>query len=126
MAGGYRRKKTHKSQKAISGQYRLRRRTKDLDQIVEDLDKTVSAGTPGSLSVPYDEDLPGGGQFLCVECAKHFQDTAVLSLHRLGKPHKKRLRQLKVKPYTLEEANAAGGCNSNQFYSAQHTLLKTK
>lgn len=62
----------------------------------------------------------------------------MLQLHVKSKPHKKRyvlsrvdliparLRELKEVPYTLAEANAAGGCGTSDFYQnkiAQTTLL---
>ncbi|PJF18441.1 hypothetical protein PSACC_01746 [Paramicrosporidium saccamoebae] len=101
--GIYRRSRTHKARKELSKKNRLRKRTKDLDQIVEDIDT-------GRRQVEFDEDLPGGGQFQCVECSRFFISQEVLDEHNKTKPHKKRLRELKTKPYTLEEANAAGGC----------------
>lgn len=46
--------------------HRLKRRTKDLDQIHQDL-------APGAaeklLNQPIDPDLPGLGQHYCIECA---------------------------------------------------------
>lgn len=89
MGGGYRRKKTHKVSKAISGAYRLRRRTKDLDQVADDVVRVETLGRDAVLP-PYDEDLPGGGQFLCVECSRHFTDEFSLSEHIRSKVHKKR------------------------------------
>jgi bud site selection protein 20 len=107
--GIYRRSRTHKARKELSKKNRLRKRTKDLDQIVEDIET-------GRRQVEFDEDLPGGGQFQCVECSRFFIRQEVLEEHNKSKPHKKRLRELKTKPYTLEEANAAGGCGTNDFY----------
>lgn len=125
MAGGYRRKKTHKCTKSISSTFRLRRRTKDLDQIAADIqtmsDKCLNPVAPSDL-YEYDAELPGCGQFPCVSCSRHFCSAEVLGDHLKTKQHKKRLRQLKVKPYTLEEAAAAGGCSSADFYTAGHIL----
>lgn len=36
------------------------------------------------------EDLPGLGQYYCIECAKWFEAENNLLQHRKGKPHKKR------------------------------------
>jgi len=105
MTGGYRRSRTHKARKAFSKSCRTRRRVKDLDQIHEDLAKPV-------IVAPYDEDLPGGGQFPCIECARHFQNFADLVGHRKNKLHKKRLKLLKERPYTQAEADAAGGLST--------------
>lgn len=61
----YRRKKMHKCNNDISRKYRLRRRTKDMDQIENDL---IPENCERLLREVVDEDLPGGGHFLCVEC----------------------------------------------------------
>lgn len=63
--GIYRRKKVHRSDNEIYRKYRLRRRTKDLDQIENDL---IPENKERLLREVIDEDLPGGGHFLCVEC----------------------------------------------------------
>lgn len=114
MAGGYRRSRTHKSRKAFSKSCRTRRRVKDLDQIHEDLAKQDPIQ---EHTLPFDEDLPGGGQFPCVECARHFQSKVDLDEHKRGKFHKKRLRLLKETPYTQAEADAAGGLGTQSFYT---------
>ena len=79
------------------------------------------------------EDLPGLGQFYCVECAKWFEGEHSLVQHRKGKPHKRRygstftmlrqdaktsadgsrLRALKDEPYTQKEADAATGLRTD-------------
>lgn len=111
MAGGYRRSRTHKGRKAFSKSCRTRRRTKDLDQVQQDLQKG------DTLVHEYDEDLPGGGQFPCIPCAKHFQSATDLAEHCRGKTHKKRLRLLKEPAYTHAEAEAAGGLSTESFYA---------
>lgn len=115
--GIYRRSRTHKARKELSKKNRLRNRTKDLDQIVEDIEQ-------GRRTVEYDEDLPGGGQYQCIECSRFFIKADVLEQHYKSKAHKKRLKELKTKPYTLEEANAAGGCGSNDFYLQNQVMKK--
>ena len=141
--GIYRRSKTHKGRKELSKKFRLRRRTKDRDQIVEDLEKGVCR--------EFDKDLPGGGQFECVHCWcsilvltlpwlillvaylstklcwTHISNQSLtrggINIHTLARLLTlwlvNRLKELKDKPYTLEEANAAGGCGSNDFYALQ-------
>lgn len=45
-----------------------------------------------------------------------------------GKQHKRRLKELLVPAYTIEEANAAGGSGSNAFYAKKIekiSLVKT-
>ena len=111
MGGGYRRKKTHKVSKAISGTYRLRNRTKDLDQVAEELARVASEGK-ASVLPEYDEDLPGGGQFLCVECSRHFSDGTVLNDHIQSKSHKKR--------YVILILNVAHSPSHDSFISIRH------
>ncbi len=66
------------------------------------------------LNQPINEDLPGLGQFYCLQCAKYFVDKASLDHHTTGKNHKRRLKVLKDKPYTQEEAEAAAGKSNKQ------------
>lgn len=55
------------------------------------------------------EDLPGLGQFYCIECAKYFDTDFAEREHKRGKRHKRRCRMLKEPPYTQAEAEAAAG-----------------
>lgn len=112
--GIYRRSRTHKGIKDLSKKCRLRRRTKDLDQIEKDL---IPENKDRLLKEVINEDLPGGGHFLCVECSRHFIDSETLESHKSTKLHKKRLKCLAEGAYTIEEANAAGGSGSSEFYS---------
>ncbi|KAI2634561.1 zinc finger protein [Xylaria nigripes] len=90
---------------------KTRRKTRDLDQIKADL------LSPKHLSQYQDtkskEDLPGLGRFYCVECAKWYDTEVNLVHHRKGKPHKRRVRQLREAPYTQKEAEAAIGLGTN-------------
>ncbi|PVU86266.1 hypothetical protein BB560_006778 [Smittium megazygosporum] len=88
--GRLRRSRVHKGIKDVSKKYRLRRRTKDLDQIHNDLG-TENQETP---QLPLDEDLPGLGQFYCTECSKYYTDQNSLDSHKVSKVHKRRLGQL--------------------------------
>ena len=64
--GRLRRKRMHKNDKDLKKKYRTRRRTKDLDQIHEDMKPQKAAKL---LSQEPDTDLPGSGQFYCLQCA---------------------------------------------------------
>lgn len=128
--GIYRRSRTHKGIKDFSKKCRLRRRTKDLDQIEKDL---MPENKDRLLQEVINEDLPGGGHFLCVECSRHFIDAETLEAHKSTKVHKKRLKCLAEGAYTIEEANAAGGSGSSEFYTKRvekmkgiHDVIKTK
>uniref|UniRef100_A0A1I7SXH2 Zinc finger protein 593 homolog n=1 Tax=Caenorhabditis tropicalis TaxID=1561998 RepID=A0A1I7SXH2_9PELO len=79
---------------------------KDLDQIHDDLKPEKAAKL---LQQEVDYDLPGNGQFYCIECERHFIDEKTRQLHRKTKLHKNRVKTLKEVPYTQAEANAAGG-----------------
>ncbi|KAK4124162.1 hypothetical protein N657DRAFT_680195 [Parathielavia appendiculata] len=86
---------------------KTRRRTRDIDQIKADL--TSPRHLQQYKETKAAEDLPGLGRHYCVECAKWFETETSLVVHRKGKPHKRRLKQLREGPYTHEEANAAIG-----------------
>jgi bud site selection protein 20 len=101
-----RRSRTHKNNKAIRKAHRTRRRTKDLDQIHEDL-KPENYEKLKHQEI--DADLPGLGQHYCVECNRYFISEHAINEHTRSKEHKKRLRELKEPPYTQAEAEAAVG-----------------
>eukprot|EP00005_Dracoamoeba_jomungandri_P001138 CAMPEP_0174259602 /NCGR_PEP_ID=MMETSP0439-20130205/8413_1 /TAXON_ID=0 /ORGANISM="Stereomyxa ramosa, Strain Chinc5" /LENGTH=72 /DNA_ID=CAMNT_0015343565 /DNA_START=172 /DNA_END=390 /DNA_ORIENTATION=- len=44
-------------------------------------------------------DLPGKGEFYCMHCARYLINEATLEAHFKSKPHKKRVKALKEKPY---------------------------
>ncbi|KAJ2766096.1 hypothetical protein IWQ56_000193 [Coemansia nantahalensis] len=124
-----RRKRMHCNNKELHHKYKTKRRTKDLDQIQEDL---LPGNRERLLTRPADEDLPGLGQHYCVECAKHHTDEEALARHRHGREHKRRLRDLKVPAYTQKEAEAAVGLTtdsgrpSTQAAVGAHSLLALK
>lgn len=64
--GRLRRKRMHKNDKHLKKKYRTRRRTKDLDQIHEDMQPKNVAKLK---SQECDMDLPGSGQYYCIHCA---------------------------------------------------------
>lgn len=122
MGGGYRRSRTHKAKKAFKRQFRTCSRTKDIDQIQEELEKKAQGLCPNpTVSVNDVEDysdadeLPGGGKYYCEGCDKHFINQSTLDIHLKTKTHKKRVKLLSERPYTHKEAEAAGGVGSNDF-----------
>ena len=62
--------------------------SRDLDQITEDLRSPKHLEQHKSTKAA--EDLPGLGQFYCIECAKWFEAENSLVTHRKGKTHKRR------------------------------------
>ncbi|KAM3569892.1 hypothetical protein VYU27_008026 [Nannochloropsis oceanica] len=83
------------------------RRPKDVDQIQDELRKEVELGAP--LPLPYDDDLPGGGQFYCRPCARHFGDQHCLDHHIKSKVHKRRMKDVAQEQYSQGEAEYAAG-----------------
>jgi len=109
MGNIQKRKRQHKGHLALSKKYRLKRRTKDHDQIDDDLKAGV---VEKLLAQAVDFDKPGLGQFYCVHCAKDFINGDAFKSHIKGKPHKRRMHALKTEPYTIEESQRAGGMGS--------------
>lgn len=93
--------------------YKTKRRTRDLDLIYDDLSSKEKIYN--LKHQPIDENKPGLGQYYCIECAKYFENQNALDRHWKGKVHKRRLKDLKVKPYTNLESEAATGLNMNKF-----------
>jgi len=108
-AGGYKRKKYHVGDTHLKKGWRVKRRTKDMDLIDEDLQE---GKVEKLLTQAVDFDKAGLAQFYCVHCAKHFIDTTAFQCHIKGKPHKRRLHALKTEPYTIEESERAAGIGS--------------
>ncbi|KEY64757.1 hypothetical protein S7711_05407 [Stachybotrys chartarum IBT 7711] len=85
---------------------KTRRKLRDVDQIKADLLSTKHlAQFKDSKAI---EDLPDLGRNYCVECAKWFDAESTLVAHRKGKPHRRRVKQLREEPPS-EEAVAAMG-----------------
>ncbi|XP_044527291.1 zinc finger protein 593 [Gracilinanus agilis] len=96
---------------SLARQLKAKRRRPDLDEIHRDLKPHSAARRPQPDAEP-DPDLPGGGHHRCLACARYFIDTASLKNHLKSKDHKKRLKQLRVEPYSQEEAERAAGMGS--------------
>ncbi|VDM62598.1 unnamed protein product [Angiostrongylus costaricensis] len=115
---------------------------KDIDQIHEEMKPNKAAKL---LNQEVDLDLPGDGQFYCIECARYFIDEKTRRGHQKSKNgaqyfcfltvprninlattlvfklHKNRLRTLKEVPYTIKESEAAAG---HGHY--EHVTVKSK
>ncbi|OCK78566.1 hypothetical protein K432DRAFT_331856 [Lepidopterella palustris CBS 459.81] len=90
---------------------KTRRHTRDLDQIHADLhsERHLEKYTETKAI----DDLPGLGQWYCKECAKWFEGEPNFMSHQRGKPHKRRVRQLREEPHTQKEAEAAVGLGTD-------------
>lgn len=86
----------------------LARRAKDTDQIQDEIEKSKITGVPAD-KFEYDDELPGGGQFFCVETGKHFADAKALADHKKLRYYKRRCKELKEEKYTQAEAERAAG-----------------
>jgi len=123
MAGAQRKKRNHHSIRDISRAARTRARTKDLDQIHEDLKPENVEKIKNALPDP---DLPGMGQNYCIPCARHFTSDFALQNHLKTKIHKRRLKDLKEKPYTQKEAEAAVGLTTDNNAKRIATIVNAK
>ncbi|GAM36603.1 C2H2 finger domain protein [Talaromyces pinophilus] len=101
---------------------KTKRRTRDYDQIRQDL--TSRKHLQDFKDTKDAEDLPGLGQHYCVECAKWFETEHNLVAHRKGKNHKRRLRILKEDVHTHKTAEQAVGLGVDNGKREQ-TLMDT-
>jgi bud site selection protein 20 len=85
----------------------LSHRPKDTNQIQDDMEKAKATDTP--IQFKYDDDLPGGGQFYCIESAMHFTDARALADHKKSRYYKRRCNDLKEEKYTQDSAELAAG-----------------
>lgn len=93
--------------------YKTKRRTRDLDLIYNDLSNPESINK--LKNQPLDELKPGLGQYYCIHCAKYFENQISLDRHSRSKVHKRRVKELKERPYSPLEAEAAAGVNMEKF-----------
>jgi len=90
---------------------KTRRRKRDIDQIIADLRSPKHLEQHKNTKAV--EDLPGLGQWYCIECAKWFEGENSLVAHKKGKNHKRRVKALQDEPYTQKEAEAAIGLRTD-------------
>jgi bud site selection protein 20 len=82
-------------------------RAKDTDQIQDEIEKSKETGKP--IKFEYDDDLPGGGQFYCIETGKHFTDAKALADHKKSRYYKRRCKELKDEKYSQTTSDWAAG-----------------
>lgn len=102
--------------------YKTKRRTRDLDLVYDDLSSRDSI--IALKNQPLDETKPGLGQYYCVECAKYFENQITLDRHTKGKIHKRRLKDLKQRPYTPLESQASAGYNLQKYLESVEKYKK--
>ncbi|XP_003703339.1 zinc finger protein 593 homolog [Megachile rotundata] len=116
----YKRRKYHRGDTHLKKGWRTRRKTKDLDEIDEDLkDENVHK----LLNQEVDLDKPGAGQYYCIHCARYFINDVALQDHFSTKVHKRRLKALELEPYTIEESERAAGKGS--YVAPQKRKIET-
>lgn len=104
--------------------YKTKRRTRDLDLVYKDL--STKESVYALKNQPLDETKPGLGQYYCVECAKYFESQPTLDHHRKGKVHKRRLKDLRQRPYTPLESEACAGYNLQKFMDSVEKYKQTE
>ena len=90
------------------------------------------------MAFEVDDDLPGLGQFYCLECARHFDSNDTLDKHKLSKLHKRRwdycyhdidiitnliflrLKDVAQPQYSQEEADKAAGMGKQILPTLRH------
>mgnify|MGYP001080067610 FL=1 len=83
----------------------------DLDQIQDEIQRDIAEG---GLLREFDADLPGGGQFFCIVCSRHFVNDATMQAHFNSKAHRKQLRKAQVPAVTQREVDWASGVGVDQ------------
>lgn len=78
---------------------------RDLDQIWEDVQPENAEKVLTDVQA---EDVPGLGKFYCISCARHFINKHAYEEHVKTKFHKRGLKRLQEKPYTIKEAEECG------------------
>ncbi|XP_058793427.1 zinc finger protein 593 homolog [Phymastichus coffea] len=116
----YRRKKHHKENLHLKKSHRTKRRTKDLDEIDEDLKEENAKKL---INQELDFDKPGAAQNYCIHCARYFVNERALQDHFTTKVHKRRLKALELEPYTIEESERAAG--KGNFIFAKKRKIET-
>merc|ERR1711988_29538 len=77
------------------------------DQIHKDL--------KDGITIKEDPDLPGMGRYYCVSCARYFIDDNSLKGHEKTSLHKRRLKMMKQKPHTYEDAELFAGLQTEKI-----------
>ncbi|XP_070166202.1 zinc finger protein 593 homolog [Polyergus mexicanus] len=115
----YKRKKCHRGDMHLKKGWRTKRRTKDLDEIDEDL----KGNAKKLLNQEVDFDKPGAAQHYCIHCARYFINETALRTHFTTKVHKRRLKALELEPYSIEESEKAA--SKGNYITPQKRKIET-
>ena len=100
-----------------------KRRRRDVEQVFDDMTKKEQLET----AQPFDDDLPGCGQFYCVETARYFVDQKAFDDHKKSRAYKRRVKELKEEtPFTQKDAEAAAGMTKERLPSAAESRAKAE
>ena len=100
-----------------------KRRRRDVEQFFDDMTKKEQLET----AQPFDDDLPGCGQFYCVETARYFVDQKALDDHKKSRAYKRRVKELREEtPFTQKDAEAAAGMTKERLPSAAESRAKAE
>ena len=100
-----------------------KRRRRDVEQVFDDMTKKEQLET----AQPFDDDLPGCGQFYCVETARYFVDQKALDDHKKSRAYKRRVKELKEEtPFTQKDAEASAGMTKERLPSAAESRAKAE
>ena len=125
------RKGIHSAKKKFNRKYVLstKHHARDIDQVYDDLAKRQRvAGDDNDNEEKkepqvFDEDLPAGGQFYCVETARYFMSQDALEKHKKSKQYKQRVKELlKEAVYNQESAEAALGVTKERLPSMRSDM----
>ncbi|GAB9466452.1 Elmo domain-containing protein b [Globisporangium polare] len=109
-------KNLHSKKKGYKRSHATKSRSRDIDQIQDDLKVEKLKGVP--MNFEKDEDLPGLGQFYCTPCGRHFIDAKTRDVHLKTKVHKRRLKDVAQQQYTQKEADAGAGKTVEKYTPA--------
>ena len=127
------RKGIHSAKKKFNRKYVLstKHRARDIDQVRDDLVKRQrmagqddnAANMAQNTPKEFDEDLPAGGQFYCVETARYFMSQDALDKHKKSKQFKQRVKELLTEErYNQESAEAAIGVTKEKLASVRDEI----
>jgi bud site selection protein 20 len=73
------------------------------------------------LPTPYNDELPGGGQFYCIITGKHFISAVALQQHQKSRYYKRRYKEFQQESkYTQHNAEWAAGMTREQLPLLNH------
>ena len=113
--------RAHCKKKCYKKSHATKNRSRDIDQIQTDLKKEVEKKT--TMVFELDEDLPGLGQFYCTPCARHFIDGYTKDKHIASKLHKRRMKDVAQKQYTMNEAEMGSGKTIEKYIPIDRNAL---